>query len=695
MEEETEAKDRPTTIEPIVPIPYPQCLKKKKLDKQFTKFMEVFKKLHINIPFADALEQMPSYIKLMKDILSKIRRLSDFETVNLTKECCAILQRKLPQKLKDPCCFTIPCTIGNSIFERALCELGASINLMPLSIFKRLGLGEARPTTVILQLVDKSLKHPKGVIEDVLVKVDKFIFPADFIVLDMEEDKEISIILGRSFLATGRAMIDVQQRELKLRVQDDEVKFNVFEAVRHPVESATCFMIETVEAIVSSQNGPIDPLGTSLVQSESEELGEEVKEYVKWMDSFQHNRRKYYEPLGEIAQTPVPSFEQPPKMEQNPLPTHLRYAYLGDACTLPVIISVSLVAAEEDKLLRVLRDHKDALGWSLADLKGIRPSMCMHRILLEDGHKPLVEAKRRLNPNMKEVVLKEVLKWLDVGVIYPISNSAWVSPVQVVPKNGGTTVIKTENNILLPSRTVTCWRICIGYQKLNKATQKDHFPLPFLDKMLDRLVEHEYYCSLDGYSSYNQIVIALEEQEKTTFTCPYGTFTFRRMPFGLYNVPGTFQGSMMAIFSYMVEKKIEMFMDDFSVLGNSFDNCLENPRSVLVRYEETNLVMNWEKCHFMVQEGIVVRHRISARGIQVDKAKIEVIEKLPPPSSVKGIRSFLGHAGFYRRLIKDFSQISKPLSSLLVQGTPFYFDEQCVQAFSILNSCSTRLGPLV
>ena len=131
---------------------------------------------------------------------------------------------------------------------------------------------------------------------------------------------------------------------------------------------------------------------------------------------------------------------------------------------------------------------------------------------------------------MKEVVRKEVLKWLDVGVIYPISDSAWVSPVQVVPKKEGTTVIKTENNTLLHSRTVIGWRICIDYQKLNKAIRKDHFPLSFLDQMLDRLVGHEYYYLLDGYSGYNQITIAPEDQEKTTFTCPYGTFAFRRTP---------------------------------------------------------------------------------------------------------------------------------------------------------------------
>ena len=193
--------------------------------------------------------------------------------------------------------------------------------------------------------------------------------------------------------------------------------------------------------------------------------------------------------------------------------------------------------------------------------------------------------------------------------------------------------------------------------------------------MLDRLAGHGYYCFLDGYFGYNQIVIAFEDQEKTTFTCPYGTCAFRRMPLELCNAPGTFQRYMMAIFSDMVEKTIGVIMDDFSVLGISFDDCLENLRLVLVRCEETNLVLNWEKCHFMVQEGIILGHWISARGIEDDRAKIEAIEKLPPPSSVKGIIRFLGHAGFYRRFIKDFSRIAKSLSNLLVQRTPFDFDE--------------------
>ena len=215
-------------------ISYPQRLRNNRLDKQFGRFMDIFKKLHINIPFAKALEQIPGYMKFMKDILSKKRKFGDYETVALLEECSAILQKKLPPKLKDPGSFTFPCAIGNAVFEIAMCDLGTSINLMPWSIFKKMKLGEARPTTVTLQLADRSLTHLRGIIEDVLVKVDKFIFPTYFIILDMQEDKEVPIILGRPFQAMGRTMMDVQKGELRLRDQEEEVTFNVFNAIKHP-----------------------------------------------------------------------------------------------------------------------------------------------------------------------------------------------------------------------------------------------------------------------------------------------------------------------------------------------------------------------------------------------------------------------------------------------------------------------------
>ena len=216
-------------------------------------------------------------------------------------------------------------------------------------------------------------------------------------------------------------------------------------------------------------------------------------------------------------------------------------------------------------------------------------------------------------------------------------------------------------------------------------TRKDHFPLPFIDQMLDRLTGNEYFCFIDGYLGYNQITIAPKDQEKTTFTRPYGTFSFWRIPFGLCNTLGTFQRCIMAIFPDIVEKSIDVFMDDFSVNGSTFDDCLHNITLVLKRCMETNLVLNWEKSHFMVRGGIVLGHRVSGRGIQVDRAKIEIIEKLSPPTSVKGVRSFLGHAGFYRCFIQDFSKVSKPLSNLLMQGVPFEFNEPCMNDFELLK----------
>ena len=204
--------------------------------------------------------------------------------------------------------------------------------------------------------------------------------------------------------------------------------------------------------------------------------------------------------------------------------------------------------------------------------------------------------------------------------------------------------------------------------------------------MLERLATQSFYYFLDGYSGYNQIVVDPNDQEKTIFTCPFGVFAYRRMPFGLCNAPATFQRCMMAMFVDMVEKCIEVFMDGFSVFGSSFDCCLTNLELVLQRYEETNLLLNWEKCHFMVQEGIILGHKISFKGIEVDKAKIDVIEKLPPPINVKGVRSFLGHAGFYRRFIKDFSKIAKPLSNLLNKDVLFLFDEECLRASNTLKA---------
>ena len=263
------------------------------------------------------------------------------------------------------------------------------------------------------------------------------------------------------------------------------------------------------------------------------------------------------------------------------MPKHLKYAFLEVGKSKPVIISTDLIKNKEQKLLEILKKYKGAISWSIDDLKGISHSICMHKILLEENAKISIKHQRKLNPVMKEVFRKEVLKWLNASFLYAISDSPWVSPVHVVPKTSGFTVIGNEKNELIPTRTMTRWRMCIDHRKLNTTTRKNHYPLPFIDQMLDRLAGHPHFYFLDGYSGSNQIVIAPEDQENTTFTCLYGTFSFRRMSFGLCNAPTTFQSCMMSIFSDLVEEDVEIFMDDFSIYGSSFENCLHNLEIVL------------------------------------------------------------------------------------------------------------------
>ncbi|GJU92418.1 reverse transcriptase domain-containing protein [Tanacetum coccineum] len=213
--------------------------------------------------------------------------------------------------------------------------------------------------------------------------------------------------------------------------------------------------------------------------------------------------------------------------------------------------------------------------------------------------------------------------------------------------------------------------------------------------MLERLAGNEFYCFLDSFSGYFQIPIDPQDQEKTTFTCPYGMFSYRRMPFGLCNAPSTFQRCMTAIFHDMIEEIMEVFMDNFSIFGDSFSSCLSHLDKMLKRCEDTNLVLNWEKCHFMVKEGIILGHKIAKSGIEVDKAKVDVIAKLPHLTSVKGIRSFLGHVGFYRRFIQDFSKIARPMTRLLEKDTPFIFSKECIKSFNSLKKKLTEAPILV
>ncbi|GJW51559.1 reverse transcriptase domain-containing protein [Tanacetum coccineum] len=644
-------------------IPYPSRLNDQKIrekaNNQIEKFYQIFQDFHFDISFANALILMPKFASTLKSLISNKEKLFELARTPLNEHCSAVLLKKLPEKLGDPDKFLIPCDFPGMDECLALADLGASINLMPLSVWKKLSLPELTPTCMTLELADRSITQPIGIAEDVYVKVGKFQFPADFVVVDFDADPRVPLILRRSFLNTGRALIDVYERELTLRVGKEAVTFNLDQTSRYSsnYDDNSVNRIDVIEMaceeysqevlgfsdviasgnptpyydqIVSTSSPTLTPLG------DSDFVLKEVDAFLALEDdpTSPEVDDSYYDPEGDIllleaflnddpslppptqgnyfpeirkelkvckAKNDKSSIDEPSKVELKDLPPHLEYAFLEGNDKLPVIISKDLSVKEKAALIKVLKSHKRAIAWKLSDIKGINPEFCTHKILMEEDYKPAVQHQIRVNPKIHDVIKKVVEKLLDVRLIYPISDSPW--------------------------------------QKLNEATRKDHFPLPFMDQMLERLAGNEYYCFLDGFSGYFQIPIDPHDQEKTTFTCPYGMFAYRRMPFGLCNAPGTFQRCMMAIFHDMIEKTMEVFMDDFLVFGNSFGNCLSRIDKMLQRCEDTNLCLNWEKSHFMVKEGIFLGHKISKNGIEVDKAKVDVIAKFPHPTTVKGVKA--------------------------------------------------------
>nr|GEX93689.1 reverse transcriptase domain-containing protein [Tanacetum cinerariifolium] len=577
---------------------------------QMKKFFQIFHDLHFDISFADALLLMPKFASTIKSLLTNKDKLFELSKVPLNENCSAMLLKKLPEKTGDP---------------------GASINLMPLSIWKKLSLPELTPTRMTLELADRSITHPKGVSEDVFIKVGKFHFPTDFVVVDFEANPRVPLILGRSFLRTGRALIDVYEEEITLKLNDESVTFNLNQTMRYSstyddnsvnrVDVIDIACEEFVQDVLDFQYNPksnnptlvsdssiseSDSCKELIVQSSSPTLTpfgesgfflEEIEDFLNDDSIPMGIDNSFYDPEGGILflekllnEDPfkLPSMdlklaeetkakssvEEPPELELKELPSHLENAFLEDS----------------NKLL-------------IFDIKGIDLRFCAHKILMEEDYKPAVQSQRRVNPKIHDVIKKEVIKLLDAGMIYPIFDSPWVSPIHCVPKKGGMIVVANENNELIPTRLVTGWRVCIDYRKLNDATRKYHFPLPFMDQMLKRLAGNKFYFFLDGFLRYFQIPIDAQDQEKTTFTCPYGTFAYRRMPFGL--------------------------------------------------------------------EGIVLGHKISKYGIEVDRAKVDTSDSSPGKGDTFCV---------FQKCVDAFNTIKKKLTEapiLVVPDWNLHFELMC------------------
>nr|GEW16148.1 transposon Ty3-I Gag-Pol polyprotein [Tanacetum cinerariifolium] len=538
-------------------IPYPlrrnDERNREKANNQIKKFYQIFKDTSFKISFADALILMAKFASTLKALIGNKEKLSEMARTPLNEQCSVILLKKLPKKLGDQCKFLIPCNFP--------------------------GLAECLALTD-LELADRSISRSVGVAEDVYVKVGSFYFLADFVVVDFDADPRVPLILERSFLKTERALIDVFEGELTLRVGKEAITFNLDQTSRYSANynDMTAKRIDVIDMACEEYSQEVLALSGDILLLEAF-LNDDPSLPPQNQGNYLPEVRKELK-ICE-AKSNKSSIDEPPEVELKDLPLHLVYAFLEGDNKLPVIIAKDLGVEEKTALITVLKSHKRAIALKLSDIKGIDPEFYTHKILMEEDFEPAVQYQRRVNLKIYDVIKQEVIKLLDAGLIYPISDSPWVSTVHCVPKKGGFTVVENEDNELILTRLVTGCLICIDYRKLNEATRKDHFPLPFMDQMLERLAGNQYYCFLDG----------------------------------------TFQRCMIAIFHDMIEKTMEVFMDDFSVFKNSFQSCLSHLERMLKRCEDTNLCLNWEKIYFMVKEGIVLGHKISKQRIEVDKAK--------------------------------------------------------------------------
>nr|GEV01491.1 reverse transcriptase domain-containing protein [Tanacetum cinerariifolium] len=567
-------------------IPYPSRFQDQKLrDKandQREKIFQIFKDLNFNISFAGALILMPKFGPSIKSLLTNKDKLYELARTPLNEHCLAVL-------LKNP---------GRSRRKHVL---------MILSVWNKLSLSDLSPTCMTLELIDRSISRPVRVREDVFVKVGTFRFPADFVVIDFDADPRVPLILRRSFLKTRRALIDVFECELTLRVGKKAITFNLDQTLRY-----------------SANYNDMTENRIDVIDMACEEYLQEVLGFSNVITSG--NPTPYYDP---IVSTP--------------------------SLTLTPFENNDFLLEEVDAFLALEDDPTSPkVDQSYLDTKG--DILLLEAFLNDDPSLP--------SPNQGNYP-PEVRKELKICEAKS-EKSSIDEPIEVELKD-------------LPPHLK--YAFLEGDDKLPVIIAKD---LSVVDK-----------TALITVLKYFQIPIDPKDQEKTTFTCSYETFAYRRMPFGLCNALGTFQRCMMAIFHDMIKKTMEVFMDDFLVFRNSFQTCLSHLEKMLKRCEDTNLCLNWEKSHFMVKEGIVLGHKILKEGIEVDKAKVDVITNLPHLTTVKGIRSFLGHAGFYRHFIKYFSKIARHMARLLKKDPPFFFSKECVEAFQTLKRKLTEAPILI
>jgi hypothetical protein len=671
-----ESESQPNT-QPQVPKepPFPERLliEKPVIQSEFD-IMTELRNVCVKIPLLQAIKDVPIYAKTIKELCIKKpgRKQKDPPTIHLVGQLSNYIS-ETPKIVKyaNPGNPIVSVTINNVSIGNTLVDLGAAINIMTSNTVELLQLDQLlRPTPTVLELADRTTIKPAGVLDDILVTLASWEYPVDFMIIHSKDPtKGHPIILGRPWLATANAFIGCRGGDMFISNGISSQKLTLFPPAR-PVTEELCwlkcpyFENEDEESLFS-----VDEIHALQEPTEDDILSQflSVTENVEFPQTYlQYDQifREDFQERSDLFSSFSPSMVFTVSEHSGPytIPVELS----PGRC---LYINSELSTSQQEQLTKLLKEQSGAFAWEYTDMKGIHPDTCIHHIYIQPGMTPVRQPQRRMNPILKDFVKEELQKLLNVGFIYPISDSKWVSPLVVVPK-----------------KLTGKWRMCVDFRELNKATLKDYFPLPFIDQVLDTLAGKRYFSFLDGYSGYNQIQIAPEDQDKTTFTCPWGTYAYKVLPFGLCNAPATFQRAVLGVFADLIHDCVEVYMDDFTVYGNTFEEALSNLEKVLIRCQESNLSLSHEKCKMLLTEGIVLGHHLSAEGIKVDPAKIEVIVNLPSPKTQKDVRSFLGHAGYYRRFIENFTKVASPMFKLLTKDTEFCWDDNCQCAFEELKA---------
>nr|GEX81169.1 reverse transcriptase domain-containing protein [Tanacetum cinerariifolium] len=688
-EKDKELVDEPFVVpKPKANLPYPSRLTKEKLcekdDILAAKFMEIFRNVNFELSFAVALVHMPKFSPMFKKLLNNKDKLIELSKRPLNENCSAVVLKKLQEKLGAGR-FLVPCDFLKFDNCLALANLRASINLMPLSIWKKLRLSTLNNTKMMLELVDRTISKPTDVAENVFVKVGKFYFPADFVVLDFIADPRVPLILGRLFLSIAHALIDVYEGEITLRHDEQSltlkcgdtpsISYNNFESLNKvDLIDATC------EEYSQEVLGFSNVVARGILILEALLNNDPSPSFLNQKDYFPeaHKDLKVIEPKEDKS-----SNDEPPEVELKDLPPHLEYTFLGDNNKWPVIFSKDLSVDEKSALIKKLPEKLGDPDKFLipCDFLEFDESVIAEDIFVKVGkfHFPtdFVVVDYVVDPRVPLFLGRPFLRTGRALIdVYGEELTLRVDDEAITFKVGQT--LKYSYNDVESINRIDVFDVAceeyvqevLGFFDTSKSGNSTPFSDPIIALSSPSLAPFEGgdFILEEIEACYFQIPIDPQDQEKTTFTCPYGTFAYRRMPFGLCNAP---------------------------VFGDSFSSCLSNLDKMLKRCEDTNLVLNWEKCHFMCKEGIVLGHKISKSRIKADRAKVDVIAKLPHPTTVKGVRSFLGHVGFYRRFIQDFSKIARPMTHLLEKETPFMFSKDCIDAFETLKIKLTEASILV